>query len=111
MTVKTTGAEFKRFYFDDSYWTDGMWHEDDVVEVDGLPASEDIAFTDLPDAASIKITGGVVMGLADGSGPSFEGYFKKWRKAQNTVSFVVECGKDKEADVRAAVRAAGGRIA
>ena len=111
MSVKTTGAEFKRFYFDDSYWPDGTWHEDEEIEIDGNPISEDLAIEDIHDIAALKVTGGIVMGRADGITPSVESYFKKWRKAQNTVSLVVECGKDKEADVRAAVRAAGGRIA
>ena len=111
MTVKTTGAEFKRFYFDDAYWPDGTWHEDEEIEVDGLPISEDLAIEDIPDTASMRIAGGMVMGLADGSEPSVESYFKKWRKAQNTTLFVVECAKDKEESVHAAIRAAGGRIA
>ena len=111
MTVKTTGAEFKRFYFDDAYWPDGTWHEDEEIEVDGLPTSEDLAIENIPDTASMRIAGGVVMGLADDSAPSVESYFKKWRKAQSTASFVVECAKDKEGAVRAAIRAAGGRIA
>lgn len=111
MTVKTTGAEFKRFYFDDAYWPDGTWHEGEEIEVGGLPISEDLAIEDVPDTASMRITGGVVMGLTDGSDPSVESYFKKWRKAQITVSFVVECDKDKEGAVRSAVRAAGGRVA
>ena len=109
MTVKTTGAEFKRFYFDDAYWPDGTWHEDDEIEVDGLRISEDLAIEDIPDTASMRIAGGVVMGLADGREPSVENHFKKWRKAQSTVSFVVECDKDKEGAVRSAVRAVGGR--
>ena len=111
MTVKTTGAEFKRFYFDDAYWPDGTWHEDEEIEVDGLPISEDLAIEDIHDTASMRIAGGMVMGLADGSEPSVESYFKRWRKAQSTVSFVVECDKDKEGAVRSAVRAAGGRVA
>lgn len=110
MTVKTTGAEFKRFYFDEAYWPDGTWHEDEEIEVDGLPISEDLAIEDIPDTAVMKIAGGVVLGLTDGSDPSVESYFKKWRKAQSTVSFVVECDKDKEGAVRSAVRAVGGRV-
>ncbi len=51
------------------------------------------------------------MGLPDDSAPSVEAHFKKWRKAQNTTLFVVECAKDKEESVHAAIRAAGGRIA
>ena len=112
MTVKTTGAEFKRFYFDDAYWPDGAWHEDEEIEVDGSPILEDAALEDVPDSAVMKIAGGTVIGLPDwgDDGPSFEAYFKKWRKAQNTTSLVVECAKDKEDAVRAAIWAAGGRI-
>lgn len=109
MTVKTTGAEFKRFYFDDAYWPDGTWHEDEDLDVDGAPIHEDLAIEDIPDTASVKVTGGTVIGLADGSEPSVESYFKKWRMARS-ASFVVECDKDKEGAVRAAIRAAGGRI-
>ena len=111
MSIKTTGAEFKRFYFDDAYWPDGTWHEDEDLDVDGAPIHEDLAIEDIPDTASVKVTGGVVMGLPDDSAPSVETHFKKWRKAQNTTLFVVECAKDKEESVHAAIRAAGGRIA
>lgn len=112
MTVKTTGAELKRFYFDDAYWPDGTWHEDEEIEVNGSPLSEDSGIEAVPDDAVVKIAGGAVIGLpgCGNEGPSFEGYFKKWRKAQNTVSFVVECAKDNEEVVRAAILAAGGRI-
>ena len=76
-----------------------------------MPISEDLAIEDIPNTASIRIANDMIMGLADGSEPSVESYFKKWRKAQSTVSFVVECDKDKEGAVRSAVRAAGGRVA
>ena len=63
MTVKTTGAEFKRFYFDDAYWPDGTWHEDEEIEVYGLRTSEDIAIEDIPDTASMRISAGMVMNI------------------------------------------------
>ena len=98
MTVKTTGAELKRFYFDEAFWSDGAWHTNEEIEVDGSPLSEDIGIEDVPDGAVVKIAGGVVIGMPDwgDDGPSFEGYFKKWRRLQNTASFVVECAKDNE---------------
>lgn len=112
MTVKTTGAEIKRFYFDEAFWPEGVWHEDEDIEVNGSPLSEDSGIEEVPDDAVVKIAGGAVIGLpgCENGGPSFEGYFKKWRRVQNTVSFVVECAKDNEEAVRAAIRAAGGRI-
>lgn len=113
MTVKTTGAEFKRFYNDPAFWPEGAWHEDEEIEVNGSPLSEDTALEDVPDNAVMKIAGGFILGLPDrdDNEPSFEAHFKKWRRVQNTVSFVVECAKGKEGAVRAAILAAGGRIA
>lgn len=112
MAVKTTGAEFKRFYNDPAFWPDGAWHEDEEIEVDGSPISEDLAIEEVPDNAILKLTGGVVLGLPndDGDGVSLETHFKRWRKAQNTVSFVVECDK-KDADVlKTTIRTFGGRV-
>lgn len=112
MSVKTTGAELKRFYFDDAYWPDGTWHEDEEIEVDGSPLSEDLGIENLPDDAVVKIAGGYVVGLLgyENEGPSFENYFKKWRKAQNTVLFVVECNK-KDVDVlKTTIRSFGGKV-
>ena len=62
MSVKTTGAEFTRFYIDDAYWPDGAWHENEEIEVDGSPLLEDDGIEDVPDDAVVKITGGAVIG-------------------------------------------------
>jgi len=113
MTVKTTGAEFKRFYNDATFWPQDAWHEDEEFEVDGEPISEDLAIEDVPDNATVKITGGCVLGLPDrqdGEGLSLESFFKKWRKVQNTVVLVVECDKSILDSLKEAVRAAGGRV-
>lgn len=112
MGIKTTGAEIKRFYLDDAFWTEGVWHKDEEIEVNGSPLSEDLGIVDLPDDAIVKIAGGAVIGLpgCENDGPSFESFFKKWLRTQNTTAFVVECDKDKEGAVRAAIRAAVGRI-
>jgi len=29
--IKTTGAEFKRFYSDATTWPDDVWHDDECV--------------------------------------------------------------------------------
>ena len=112
MSVKTTGAELKQFYLDNAYWPDGAWHEDEDIEVNGSPLSEDSSIEEVPDDAVVKITGGAVIGLPgyENEGPTFEGYFKKWRKAQNTVTFVVECDK-KDVDVlKTNIRTFGGKV-
>ena len=112
MSVKTTGAELTRFYFDDAYWPDGAWHEYEEIEVNGSPLSEDSGIEEVPDDAVVKITGGAVIGLpgCGNGGPSFEGHFKRWRKSQNTVSFVVECDK-KDVDIlKTSIRTFGGKV-
>lgn len=55
------------------------------------------------------ITGGIVFGI-EGREPSLESWFKAWRKKQTTTSFVVECKIVDEAEVIAAIIAAGGKV-
>src|SRR5690242_13313142 len=113
MTTKTTGAEFKSFYNDDAIWPrDGnTWHEDEYVTVDGSDWDYGREYTEMPDAAKVTIGGGIVFSPQfDGNEPSFEAYFKSWRKAQTTEFMSVECSKDKADAVRAAIVAAGGKV-
>ena len=114
MAVKTNGAEFKRFYNDAAFWPEDAWHENEEIEVDGSPFLEDGCIEEIPDAATVKITGGVVLGLPNkgrGEGPSLEAHFKKWLRTQNTVSFVVKCDKANLDALKVAIRAAGGSVA
>lgn len=115
MATKTTGAEFKRFYNDGAFWPkyDGnTWHEDEILTVNGVVQEEGVDTDALPDEAEVKIEGGIVFGPEwDGNEPSFEAYFKRWRKKQNTASFLVECDLSQLEAVKAAVKTAGGRVA
>lgn len=114
MAVKTTGAEFKRFYNDQSYWPeDGKtWHEDEVVTVNGDVKHPHEELAAVADDAAVVVEGGIVFGPQwNDNEPSFEGYFKRWRKQQTTVSFLVECDASKLEAVKAAVKAAGGKVA
>jgi len=113
MTVKTTGAEFKRFYEDGAWWDNdsgNIWVEDEVITVDGQEQTDGVDLNALSDGALVVITGGYVYGL-DGDEPSLEAYFKRWRKQQNTASFLVECDISKLEAVKAVIKAAGGRVA
>lgn len=112
MTTKMTGAEWKRFYADPEAWPDGAWHDDEHITVNGQDAAETpgIDYTAIPDDAAMTIHGGAYFPDSKSDDTdSLEGHFKKWRKRQTTVSFVVECPKGKEAAVRAAIKAAGGK--
>ena len=114
MPTKTTGAEFKRFYNDDSFWPqdDGnTWHEDETITVNGVEQTDGVDTDTLPDDAVVTIADGIVFGPKwDGNEPSFETYFKRWRKQQSTVSFLVECDASKLDALKAAIKAAGGRV-
>lgn len=114
MAAKTTGAEFKRFYDDPNIWPENgtIWHEEEVVTVNGADSDSDCDFATIPDDASVVIEGGVVFGPEwDENNPTFEQYFKRWRKKQTTASLLVECDISKVDAVKAAIKAAGGRVA
>lgn len=116
MTVKTNGAEFKKFYFDPEWWftqndskgTEHTWWDDGLILINGeeVDDPEDCGDTDL-----VELVDGVVLGTVVGrAAPSLEGYFRRWKKAQNELSFLVSCPRSKEKEVRDAIRDAGGKI-
>ena len=110
MAVKTTGAEFKRFYEDPVFWPEDTWHEDTVITVDDNEC-EDIEVEAINDSSIVVIEGGVLMGPQwEHEGPSLETYFKRWRKQQTTSTFLVQCDNAKLDAIKAAIKAAGGRI-
>ncbi len=112
MATKTNGAEFKRFYNDESYWAIGKsssaWHEDEEITVNGVPTTEGLDAID--DDAKVVISGGIVFGLPRELDPSFEQFFKDWKKKQTTATLVVEFDKSKAEQIAAAIKAAGGKI-
>lgn len=114
MTTKTTGAELKKFYNDSTFWPTpgGAWHEDETIEVDGVPLDE-ADIDSIPDTVVVKVTGGIVLGLGPepgGDEPSFEAYFKRWRRQQNTVTFLVSCDKAFAAGIKEGIKIMGGRV-
>lgn len=118
MTVKCTGAEFKRFYNDPEYWVsperspdNHTWHDDEMIAVNDVELRDGIEVEKLNDTDRVLIDGGVVFGQVVGpKEPGLESYFKRWRKAQNTTSIVVDCPKEKLAAILAAIKAAGGTV-
>lgn len=111
MTVKTTGTEFWSFYNDTAHWPAGAWHDDTRILVNGAEVDNYTGDT-IPKDAQLVLDGGVVFLDERGKdSTSFEGFFKKWRKANSTAFLSVECPKDKLEAVKAAIRAAGGKVA
>lgn len=114
MAVKTSGAEFKLFYDDVRFWPqdDGKtWHDDEVITVNGVMLADGVDTEAMPDDAAVTVEGGMVFGPQwDGDEPSLEAYFKRWRKLQTTRTVLVECDASNLDAVKAAVKAAGGRV-
>ena len=107
--IKTSGAMFKRFYNDDSAWPEDSWHEDEELLVNGESIG-DGSFDDIPDDAEVILSGGVVFGLPNGTETSMELHLKRWLKRQTTTVVLVECDHSAVDQVKAAVKAAGGRV-
>lgn len=117
MATKTNGAELKAFYADGEFWPNsedsqiGIFHEETVLQVNG-DVPDDVEITDLNDTDSVTILSGVVLDENDRSFEmSFEAYFKKWRKKANTTYLIVSVPNDKADAVKAAIKAAGGKVA
>lgn len=106
--IKTLGAEYKRFYDDETAWPDGAWHEEETLLVNGDEWSDGV--TEIPDNAIVNLSGGVVLGLPHGTQPSLETHFSRWRKRQTTTTILVECDLAKLDAIKLAVKAAGGRV-
>lgn len=106
--IKTNGSEYKRFYDDETAWPDGAWHEDELLLVNGYDWDQGI--TEVPDNAIVSLSGGAVFGLPNGGEPSLELHFRRWRLRQTTTTILVECDLAKIDDVKAAIKAAGGKV-
>ena len=106
--IKTNGSEYKRFYDDETAWPDDAWHEGELLLVNGDEWTQGV--TEIPDNAIINLSGGAVYDLPNGGEPSMELHFSRWRKRQTTATFLVECDLAKLGDVKAAIKAAGGKV-
>jgi hypothetical protein len=110
--IKTTGAEIKAFWNDQTYWGECAV-EEEVVTVNGKEIAEgEFDTRDLLDNDRVTIDGGFVWDQRD----EFEfdcdlsTFFRRWRKQQTTAFLAVEVPKEKADAVRAAIVAAGGKV-
>ena len=118
MAVKMSGAEFKRFYGDAAWWQGQRgtahtpWHEEATIMIDGEQIDENYDLDLTPDAAVVSLDGGIVQCEAwdDNKSYTLDGYFRAWKKKQSTITIVVTCDRATEDTVRAAIKAAGGKI-
>ena len=112
MPVTTSGAEFKRFYTDQSYWPEDAWHEDSItelVEVNGAKPESDVYH--ISDDDEVKILNGVVLLDLDGNkSTDFVVFFKKWLKLQSTRTLRVEVDASNLDGLVTAIKRAGGKV-
>lgn len=110
MSVKVTGAEFKRFYADPAWWSEdgSVYHDDATMLVNGAETDFDFDPATVSDDSTITVSGGVVFGVK--GEPSLETYFKRWQRQQNTVVLVIEASRATADAIKEAVKAAGGKV-
>jgi hypothetical protein len=96
MSVKLTGQEYIDFLDDTSYWEEGIWVDEVVIEVDGVEyegTEETISPTSI-----VKVIGGYVV-CEDGNKKyddlTYETFIKRWLKLQTTQSLVINVPKNK----------------
>lgn len=108
--VKTTGAEWNKFYNDPQIWGKEQWHDEVIITVDGVEVED---YEALPDTAKVTIKGGYVVLSGDfptEHSPSMETYFRNWKKAQTSIFIVVECPRENYEAVTTAIKSAGGKF-
>ncbi|MDD2127038.1 hypothetical protein NP544_26205 [Pseudomonas monteilii] len=116
MPTKTIGSELKAFYNDDGFWKpngeDDVWHEELELEVNGQVMDDSFSIgEDLKPEDQVRIMGGWVQSNDGSVDVSFETYFKRWKKKQDTAFLSVQAPKDKLDAIKEAIIAAGGKVA
>lgn len=106
MTVKTTGAELKRFW--NSPIPDGHWFEDEILVVDGKEFDNTQSVLDIADNSIVTLEGGAV--INDPKERSVEALFRAWKKRQDTVTLVIEVKRPDEDRVRAALKSLDAKV-
>lgn len=108
MSTKTTGIELKAFWDDPSAWPADSYVDGVHLKVNGVEkGSEDI--NELNDTDQVTIVDGYYCDPND-EGESLETVFRRWRKKRDTVYITVACRRGEEELVKAAAKAAGGRV-
>lgn len=108
--IKTTGAEFKRYLNDDTFWPEGAYYDEEVLTVDNREWNCEDGTDAIPDSATVRLFGGVVFSLSGKTMKNMGSHFNKWRKTQKATSFIVECDLDRLDEIKAAIKSAGGKV-
>lgn len=103
-----SGAEFLEFYHDKSLWTDGTYHDDALLIVDGARWSgDDKDFSEIPVCATVEIECGIVI-FPGGSDEDLVDAFNGWKATRaGSTKFVIDVPQKKLEAVRTALAALG----
>lgn len=119
MPTKTTVAEFRDFYRDETVWANDAWYEDLQITIDGKEAIDDIDWTNIPDRLTpetpMTISGGVLFrpkakGSMENEEFNLETVFKRWRKAKTVTNLVVTIPNDKVEAFKSYLAELGGKV-
>lgn len=119
MPTKTTVAEFRDFYKDETVWANDAWYEDLQITIDGKEAIDDIDWTSIPahltPEMSMTISGGAFIrpkskGSMENEEFNLETIFKRWRKAKTVTTMVATIPNDKVEAFKAYVAELGGKV-
>lgn len=111
MSLVINGAQWNAFYNDPAIWgkNDGSIYYDDVcLIVNGEQLAEGHPHENFADSDSIKIESGVVYYPNDSR--ELASVIRSWLKKQTKTFLVVECDVKNLDAVKAAIKAAGGKV-
>ncbi|WP_186214804.1 hypothetical protein [Burkholderia gladioli] len=103
-----SGAEFLEFYHDKSVWTEGTYHDDTLVIVDGVDWSGlDKDLSEIPATATVKIDCGFIV-FPDGHDEDLVDAFNRWKATRAaSTKLVIDVPHEKLDAVRSALTALG----
>ena len=102
MATKTTGALFKAFYNDETYWKPGIIVDDQLLSINGVETDDDFDIDSIKDEEKVSILCGVVYNENSSyeeyanESKSLEKFFKDWLKQQTTTYITVALPKTDE---------------
>lgn len=111
MTIKTTGAEWKKYYSDPLAWPDGAYHDYEELFADGVFSDGQFDLSEVSDNSRIEFSKGVFYRDENSEGVSLEAHFRKWLRAQTRcILVVVEIDIAKLDEFVIAAKVLGGKI-
>lgn len=111
MAVKMSGAEWKRFFNDESVWSKGAFMDDTEILVDGKDDPDgDVDLSKIDDNVEVTVRGGAYFESYNADYRDLVKVIREWQIRQTFVWISVEIPKGKEEELAAFVKSIGGKI-